>query len=236
MFNKVVFELLAIRVQNLSDVPENYDWLGDGEREVLAGLRFPRRRNDWRLGRWTAKQAILSLLDTETDLSLLEIRAAADGAPEAFLRNAPAGIAISISHSNERGFCAALPRKSHGDSTKENIHEIGCDIEQLEPRSDLLTTDFFTTEEIELVHKTDSENKVLITNLIWSAKESVLKALREGLRRDTRSVSIQPELSPSGLHRFENEWSRWTGRCLQTSREFHGRWRADSRFVYTVAF
>ena len=85
------------------------------------------------------------------------------------------------------------------------------------------------------------ENKTLITNLIWSAKESVLKAMREGLRRDTRSIFIQPEVTRIlcgdemfGLEEHENVWRRWDGICRQTSREFHGYWRADSRFVYTL--
>ena len=219
-----MFELLTLHTQDLSDVPEYDGWLGDGEREVLAGLRFPKRRNDWRLGRWTAKQAILAFLrlEPDADLSLFEIRAAADGAPEAFLGNEPAGVAISISHSGGRSFCAAGPPDASP----------GCDIEQLEPRDALLSVDYFTPEEIELAREAAPENKILITNLIWSAKESVLKALREGLRRDTRDVSIQPDFA--GQDGRENGWNRWTGRCRQTSREFQGRWRADSRFVYTV--
>ena len=222
-----MFELLTLCTQDLADVPENNGWLCAGEREVLAELRFPKRRNDWRLGRWTAKQAILAFLrhgfDADADLSLFEIRAAADGAPEVFLRasseNEPAGLVISISHAGGRSFCAAGPSDA----------ALGCDIEQLEPRGELLTTDFFTPEEIELVREAAPENKILVPNLIWSAKESVLKALREGLRRDTRDISIQPDFS-----RQENGWSRWTGRCRQTSREFQGRWRADKQFVYTV--
>ena len=219
-----MFERLTLCTQNFSDVPEGDAWLGDGEREILAGLRFPKRRNDWRLGRWTAKQAIRAFLrlDPDVDLTLFEIRAAADGAPEVFLRNEPAGIVISISHAGGHGFCAAGPPGA----------ALGCDIEQLEPRGELLAADYFTPEETELARKADAANRVLVTNLIWSAKESVLKALREGLRRDTRDISIKPELSAPSEQ--ENGWSRWAGRCRQTSREFHGRWRADSRFVYTV--
>ena len=216
-----MFELLILRIQDLADAPENDGWLSAGEREVLSGLRFPKRRNDWRLGRWTAKQAILFFLrlERDADLSLFEIRAAADGAPEAFLRNEPAGVTISISHAGGRSFCAAGPPGA----------ALGCDIEKLEQRGELLTADYFTPEETELVRKAAPENEILVTNLVWSAKESVLKALREGLRRDTRDISIRPDFAGQ-----ENGWSRWTGRCRKTSREFHGRWRADSRFVYTV--
>ena len=217
-----MFELLTLCTQDLSDVPGGDDWLSAGEREILAGLRFSKRRNDWRLGRWTAKQAIMGyFLGTDVVLSLVEIRAAADGAPEAFIRNMPAGVAISISHSAERSFCAA--------GTPDAA--FGCDIEQLEPRDERFAADYFTSEEIKLTREADPQNKILIANLVWSAKESVLKALREGLRRDTRDICIKPEFIAQ-----EKMWNRWTGRCLQTSREFSGRWRADSRFVYTVAY
>ena len=221
-----MFEFLALCTQDLPDVPENDSWLSTGEREVLAGLRFQKRRNDWRLGRWTAKRAISAFLKfaPDADLSQFEIRAASDGAPEVFVRNEPAVVAISISHAGGRSFCVAVPP---GMAT-------GCDIEQLEPRSELLAADYFTPEESELVRASAPENNILVTNLIWSAKESVLKAIREGLRRDTRSIRIQPDLS--GAAEQVNGWSRFTGLCRQTSREFHGYWRADSRFVYTVVY
>ena len=216
-----MFELLKLCTQDLSDVPGGDDWLSAGEREVLAGLRFPKRRNDWRLGRWTAKQAIMGYLRLGTDavLSLVEIRAAADGAPEAFISNTPAGVAISISHSAERSFCAAGPPDA----------VLGCDIERLEPRGERFATDYFTPEEIKLTREAAPKNTILMANLVWSAKESVLKALHEGLRRDTRDICIKPEFIAR-----ENGWSRWTGRCRQTSREFYGIWRTDIRFVYTV--
>jgi len=219
-----MFELLILCTQDIVDVPENDDWLSAGERVVLSGLRFPKRRNDWRIGRWTAKQAVIEFLrmKSEADLSLFEIRAASDGAPEVFIRNEHAIVAISISHAGGRSFCVAGPPDMAP----------GCDIEQLEPRGGLLAADYFTPEENELVRATAPEKITFITNLIWSAKESVLKAMREGLRRDTRDISIQPEISR--LSEKENGWNRWTGVCRQTSREFHGRWRVDSRFVYTI--
>jgi 4'-phosphopantetheinyl transferase len=71
--------------------------------------------------------------------------------------------------------------------------------------------------------------KALIVNLIWSAKESSLKILREGLRRDTRSIRIDPDFM-----RREGDWRRWTGYCPETSSVFHGWWRNGEGFVYTL--
>jgi len=208
-------------IQNLTDIPTDNDWLSPGEKETLSRLRFPKRRKDWLLGRWTAKCALRGYLGfaSDMDLSLIEIRAAVDGAPEAFLNNAPAGAAVSISHAGNRSFCAA---------GSEDM-AFGCDIEQLEPRDEIFIADYFVPEEIERVRQALPENRTQMTNLIWSAKESMLKALREGLRRDTRSVLVQPEDGES-----PNVWNPWRGRCLQSNRVFYGRWRTLGNFVYTV--
>ena len=51
--------------------------------------------------------------------------------------------------------------------------------------------DYFTPAEQALAHRAPSERDwQRVTNLIWSAKESALKVLRTGLRRDTRSVEV----------------------------------------------
>jgi 4'-phosphopantetheinyl transferase len=207
--------------QNLSDVPLDNDWLSEDEGSILSGLRFEKRRNDWRLGRWTVKQAICTYLEKHgCSLSLFEIRAALDGAPEAFHNKEPLNISISISHAAQRSLCVVGPKE----------YAIGCDLEVLDPREDSLIQDYYTPEEIELCHKADSDKKTLVTNLIWSAKESMLKSLREGLRMDTRSVQVIPNLGNS-----EQEWQQWTGYCSELSHTFYGWWRIDDGFVYTIA-
>jgi 4'-phosphopantetheinyl transferase len=206
-------------IQNLKDVPEREDWLGECERSVLAGLRFEKRRKDWLLGRWTAKRAISACLNQkQSAMPSVEIRAAADGAPEAFWCGEPAGISLSISHSNSRSFCSVGP---------PNIR-MGCDLEKLETRDDRLIADYFAPEEIAWVGIEPPE-KTLRANLIWSAKESMLKALREGLRRDTRSVLVRPDLQDS-----ESGWMKWSGHCIESSQLFHGWWCTQDGFVHTL--
>jgi 4'-phosphopantetheinyl transferase len=212
-------EILCWLSQNLVDVPEGDDWLCDSEQSTLGGLRFAKRRNDWKLGRWTVKQAIRSYLQKDLLLSSIEIRVADNGAPEAFRDNAPGSVSISISHSSNRSLCAVGAPD----------HAIGCDLEQLEIREESIVTDYFTPEEISLCRRMLESEKALIVNLIWSAKESSLKILREGLRRDTRSIRIDPDLM-----RQEGDWSRWTGYCLETSSVFYGWWRHGEGFVYTL--
>src|SRR5581483_1022133 len=65
---------------------------------------------------------------------------------------------------------------------------VGCDLEVVEPRSAGFVHDFLTRGERDWVARhTDPD---AAANLVWSAKESALKVLRTGLRRDTRSVEI----------------------------------------------
>ena len=205
--------------QTIADVPENHDWLSEKESSILGRLRFEKRRNDWLLGRWTAKRAICASHHLEkAGLGQLEILAAEDGAPEAFWKGKSANVSISISHSNARSLCAVGPR---GGS-------IGCDLEQIKDRDDLFIKDYFTRNERELCRSAPLE-KALIANLIWSAKESVLKAVRASMRLDTRSVLICPEFRES-----KDCWNKWTGRCLEPSRSFYGWWAVWDGYVYTL--
>ncbi len=206
--------------QNSDDVPDSNDWLSEAERSLLARMRFPKRSKDWRLGRWTAKLAICAYRAGESHpLAAVEIRAAADGAPEVFWDNFAASVSISISHSHNRSLCAVGPRD----------FAIGCDLEMIEPREESFILDYFTSEEISLVRQAAIAGKPTV-NMIWSAKETALKMIREGMRRDTRSVSICPDFGES-----KDAWNTWTGHCLETGRLFCGWWRICDGYVYTLA-
>jgi 4'-phosphopantetheinyl transferase len=206
----------------LADVPDDDAWLSTAERTQLAGFRFSKRRREWRLGRWTAKQAISLYLGWKFDpltLSKLEIRPAPDGAPEAFIDGHAAPASLSISHSKGRSFCAVGGRATG----------VGCDLEWIEPREESLVADYFTAEERARVARTPFSERSLVITLIWCAKESVLKSLRHGLRRDTRSVVVF-------LPEAENKdaWNSFTVRCLESSGTFHGWWRVSAGFIETV--
>ena len=172
--------------QRDADVPPEDDWLSPKELVRLAGLRFPKRLADWRLGRWTAKRAIAAYLRASQDraLSAIEIRSAASGAPEIFLADKPADVSISISHRQGIAMCAVGPASS----------ALGCDLEMIEPRSDAFVCDYFTHEEQAAIDNiATEEDRQRAIALVWSAKESTLKAMTVGLRVDTRSVSVTYE-------------------------------------------
>jgi 4'-phosphopantetheinyl transferase len=206
--------------QTSAQIPDNDDWLSETEQKTLAGFRFPKRRNDWRLGRWTAKQAVHAFQKTpDAALCAIEIPALDYGAPEVILKGQPAGISISISHCRDRALCAIAPADT----------AIGCDLEWIEPREKNFAEDYFTPEEISLVKQSPAEKALLVT-LIWSAKEAALKAIRKGLSRDTRSVVISPDFPGQ-----EGSWNRWTGHCLESACSFYGWWRICDGYVYTLA-
>ena len=82
-----------------ADVPGSNDWLAPGEQSRLQAMRFLKRRGDWRLGRWTAKQAIAAFLKLPADeqaFAHIEVRAAECGAPDVWIYDEPAEVAISM--------------------------------------------------------------------------------------------------------------------------------------------
>src|ERR1035437_513227 len=95
--------------QSEADVPAENDWLSANEAVGLNGMRFAKRRADWRLGRWTAKRALSVYLDVPAHpqvLKKIEIRAAPSGAPEVFLGAQPAAVTISLSPGAGIAACA----------------------------------------------------------------------------------------------------------------------------------
>jgi 4'-phosphopantetheinyl transferase len=198
-------------------VPGDDGWLSARERELLSGFRLAKRRSDWRMGRWAAKRVTQRLLPGEPALGRIEIRAAVDGAPEAWLDEEPVEITLSISHSGGVAASAATVGRVR----------LGCDVENVEPRSDSFVHDYFTPAEEARVHTAPDADRAGVANLIWSAKESTLKALREGLRIDTRAVEVDLPVAAPGAG-----WSPLTARWRDT--RFDGWWRPIGAQVLTL--
>jgi 4'-phosphopantetheinyl transferase len=207
--------------QTAADMPPSDDWLGARETARLETLRFPKRRADWRLGRWTVKLAVAHLqgLDTaEPALADIQIDAARSGAPQIFLGGQRSGLAVSLSHRSGRALCALATGPV----------ELGCDLEVVEPRSDVFLQDYFTPEEQALVAEAPADLESQLVTLLWSAKESALKALRTGLRLDTRTLTVV-----TGYGEQSGGWRPLAVRyrCSQT---FQGWWRRAGDQVRTV--
>ena len=169
--------------QSLADVPDEDTWLSADEKQRCDCFHIPKRRADWRLGRWTAKNAVAAYMNLPNGpgaLAAIVIRPAASGAPEVSLRDQPASVGISISHRANVGVCAVAPSGVM----------LGCDLELVEPRTPAFLADYFTTEEQAMVAASDLSERDRLAALLWSAKESALKALRVGLRIDTRCIEV----------------------------------------------
>jgi 4'-phosphopantetheinyl transferase len=199
-----------------ADVPAGDAWLGARERAALAGLAVPHRRDDWRLGRWTAKAYVATWLGV--DPARVEVLAAADGAPEAWLDGAPAGVSLSLSHRAGRALAAVCAPPL----------AVGCDIELIEPRSDAFVREWLAPEEQALVAAADADGRPRLANLAWAAKEAAAKVRREGLRADVRHAVT--ELGDAGA---VDGWQPL--RVVWDGADFPGWWRADDRWVMVLA-
>jgi len=209
--------VIAYLLSDADDVPAGDAWLLPSELATLGALTRPKRRADWRLGRWVAKHAVARALLISPDV--VEIRSAEDGAPHAWRDGDPLDAVISISHCGGTGLCAvATPRLA-----------VGCDVERIETRPAVFEEDWFTTSERDLVTAASPAEHDLLATMIWSSKESALKALRAGLRRDTRSVVVEEcDGEPS------DAWHRLRIRDLEGP-TLDGWWRRDAQLVITVA-
>jgi 4'-phosphopantetheinyl transferase len=197
-------------------------WLSATERQRLAGMAYTKRRVEYLLSRWTAKLALAAVEGRPTGLSSLaaiEVNPASDGAPVACLDGQPLSRRVSLTDRAGWSVCAVSPSGL----------EVGCDLELVEHRSLAFVADYFTPAEQALAHAAPSElDWQRVSNLIWSAKESALKVLRTGLRRNTRSVEVSLGNGDG------DDWVPLTVRSAEGS-TFYGWWRQYGTFILTVA-
>jgi 4'-phosphopantetheinyl transferase len=199
------------------DLPRDGGWLHPDEAAAASGMRVTKRRSDWLLGRWAAKRAVGAF--REIDPRSVTIRAAPDGAPEAYADGRPAGCVMSLSHRGGVAVCAVA---------RSGV-ELGCDVELAEPRTEAFLDDYLTPAEAAAVRARPGDERDVAVTLAWSAKESVLKAVRTGLRADTRSVEVLP--GPSG----GQAWSPLVATLAGDPRPWKGWWRLLGPLVITVA-
>jgi 4'-phosphopantetheinyl transferase len=209
---------VAWLTRSRDDVPPDDGWLSPRERATLARLRVPKRREDWRLGRWTAKAAVAAWLGAEP--ARVEVLAAPEGAPEAWRDGRPAGVSLSLSHRAGR----ALVVVGAPPTT------VGCDLELIEPRSGAFVRDWLAPREQALVAAAAPAHRDRVANLAWTAKEAAAKVRREGLRLDVRDAVMRLGGSP-GADGWRPLSVRWADGAGATA----AWWRADADWVMVVA-
>ena len=207
-------------------LPAGEQWLTPGEAAILAGRRYTKRRTEYLLGRLVTKHAVALVTGRPTDpatLAGIEVRNAASGAPYVCVDGAP--VAVEVSITDRAGWavcvtCATAPTSGHS---------VGCDLELVEPRTPGFVRDFFTAAEQQwIASRAAGDERDMSANLIWSSKESALKVLRTGLRRDTRSVEV------TLAARRADGWGELTVRASEGT-VFPGWWRRDGQFLLTFA-
>jgi 4'-phosphopantetheinyl transferase len=205
--------------RGVRDVPSDREWLSPAEAGRAATMTYTKRRTEFLAARLTAKLTMARMLERGTDpatLATLEIHHRPTGAPYPVVDGVPAPLSLSLTDRADWAVCAI---GAGGTS-------LGCDLEIVEPRSSAFVRDYLTpAEQAAVAASADVE---LAANLMWSAKESALKVLETGLRRDTRSVEVRLTDEHHG------PWSALTvhpaeGGC------FPGWWRRFGGFVLTVA-
>ncbi len=200
---------------NDQGVSPSLSFLGAAERQTYRRFKIEKRRQEWLLGRWTAKR-LLRQRRPETPLAEIEIGNEPGGAPYYAISGQRLPLSLSISHRSQWAFCALSA-----------AHTIGADIEQIEPRNPAFVHDFFTAAENALVWSCPESLRDTLITLIWSAKESALKALREGLRIDTRRIEV---IDLEGLHDAPapDDWHSLQIRCIwPAAPRFAAWWKPD---------
>jgi 4'-phosphopantetheinyl transferase len=190
-------------------------FLSENERRTLAGMRFEKRRREWLLGRRVAKRLLTSHFGcASTELS---IEAEEGGAPVVWRNGQRVPGCLTISHRGEWGLSAW---------TDEPNLQIGADLEQVGPPDPEWLRDYLTEAEWDA----RIEQGAHWPYLAWSAKEAVLKALRIGLRVDTRSIEI---LLAERVEEIEG-WKTLRVRSEMVKVECWAGWRQKHEMVMTL--
>jgi 4'-phosphopantetheinyl transferase len=183
-------------------------WLCEEEAERLAAFTVAKRRSDWLIGRLNAKALVRDAVDYRYGVRLppacVHLARLPSGAPTVRLigdaaRQLPDPLPASVSNSHSHGHALCGLSWTDGFEAAWRVAAIGVDLEKVEPRSDGFVRDFLTAGERDYC-AAGGEHRHLRANLVWSAKESVLKVVQRGLTVDTWWLSCLP--APDG----ESDW------------------------------
>jgi phosphopantetheinyl transferase len=200
------------------------DSFGDHEKVEYARFTIPKRKAEWVGSRLAVKRLVQACVPeiAEFPISQIQILKEPSGGPYIEIEGwgrLPGW--LSLSHS--QGFVLAA-------YSPEDI-SFGVDLEIIEPRSIQFVRDFFTEKEVQQALAGDADQNSMVTTIIWSAKEAVLKAISTGLRIDTRKIEIN--LIP-GVTNAE-EWNDLELSCpaikIPSPRLM---WRREGEFIQTL--
>jgi len=192
--NRIFWSVTAIpSLLHGDEVKAVHEFLNEGEREIYWGFKTRKRQLEWLAGRVAIKSLYSRVNNLNVSSAELIVERETSGLPYLVERGERASGRISISHN--AGWVAVCQSDSE--------LRIGIDLEEIRSRDPAFLTDYFSQAEQEQIMNGGIHTLDFRTNLIWSAKESVLKAISTGLGTDPLKVEID------GLHSFEkkNGWS-----------------------------
>jgi 4'-phosphopantetheinyl transferase EntD len=173
------------------------------EQRRLADFPVEKRRSEWLGGRLAAKELVCKLVQdrfgVRIPLAAIEVWHGSNGAPIVlsadgsgalpFLPGEALPLELSLSHSRGAALCGAFWK-----SENTSARSLGVDVEAVETRAPDLFDDYFTPPEHQYCNEGPIASRDERATLVWSAKESVLKATGLGLRTDTRALTCLPDL------------------------------------------
>ncbi len=213
-----------------ASVPDGTGWMSGREIARLDGLRFTKPRTEYLLRRWSAKRAVAVALGLQMDpgsASRIELLNHPSGAPYVLLDAAAAGVDVSLT--DRAGWAVVLV----GQPGSLPSGTLGVDLELVEPRSAGFVADFLTDAERSYVASRGGLGEPgwdEAANLLWSAKEAVLKVQRVGLRVDTRTVEVTID-----HHARPDAWAPLAATGADGT-AYPGWWRRDGQFLLTIAY
>jgi 4'-phosphopantetheinyl transferase len=206
-------------------LPPGQHWLTSAELARAASMRFTKRRTEYLVRRLVAKHTVAASLGLGTDeqtLGRIAVPNRITGAPYVEVDGEPLGLDVSLTDRAGWGVCLV----------GQDLGAVGCDVELAEPRTQGFVTDYLTPHEQRLVRGASDEARgQLLANLIWSAKESALKVLRTGLRRDTLTVEVHLDPDADAVRSWEPLHVR-----TDEGRVLPGWWHVEDPWLLTVAY
>ncbi len=197
-----------------SEAEDGMGFLSGDEQKMLAGLRFEKRRREWLMGRWTAKKLLSAQLGCAP--GELSIEPEASGAPVVWRDGECVPGCLSISHRGDRAMAAW---------TDVEGLRIGADLERVGEIDPIWMADYLTEAEWGLLNDQGPHWPFLV----WSAKEAVLKAMRTGLRVDTRKIEVLP-----GEGELDG-WRQLNVRSGLVKGDLWVGWQRDGDYLMTLA-
>ena len=173
------------------------------EREKRDYNKVPSfKQRDWLVGRYSAKKVVqdyfLNNENKSIDLNKIEIISNPFQKPIfKLLSETKVKTNISISQ------CDVLGVAAIDESEKEGL--VGVDIERIRNFKKNILHSFLTPKELAQIEKANPAEKIFLPTLVWSFKESYLKALGLGLTHHPKHIELVLDLPRNDYQLYDKD-------------------------------